>query len=718
MLLNDLLFGTLPANRLYEFNLNWFLNRFHELEKEWDETKAAWIALKEYVDTFFDELDVQEEINKKLNEMYEDGTLKEVLDAIMFDADNLQRQIDGLNITMTNLTNPIPITSESQVTDPNKLYVNVNNGYVYYLLNGVVTQGWQYQSGITTPTQDSAFAGRCLTWEVSSVTNLMKVSGLVVYAFGRRYSITEEHTASSNVTYMYLNSNGNVTYSGTVLDNAGVLIALFTNEVIVSIDKSAYKSNGHKRSQTQSLDIYPFFSNALTLTLDTTNNQITASGVVFCQGVRTVINTTIPVTSTNVYIHFNQADYTVYSSPTIVATDILLAVANNAQIVNTVPLNVKYDNYEFSRFNGSTLIQAEGRTIASLPSVYSNNNVIDFESNHIYINSRINVNNNSKIYNIDADIPMTGFLALVINRQTDTLQLVTFPGVLDAQKYVIVLLITNQNYYCNVVNVLQIPYILINRKKDTVNIGNYNSSAIFGDSIAVGTSNINISFNLAANKKRLLNFGIGSSGWLRGLDGIPNSGTTVASSHQTGNENNISNGTVVNYSEGQSYDVFTVIQNKINVLLDNNIKHVFIFCGINDVNTDAGNFGQGAIDETNILYQRIKNCINYLDKYDIKVTYLTPIGQNFVNNSGNYVNNAWHTSQKKKFLEIIKLCEENLNLNVIHTDRLFHSISDNLSGNDEVTPETIETPFLSTDNLHPTTFGYGQIAKVIMNNYI
>lgn len=44
-----------------------------------NEYTAKFIELKNYVDTYFDNLDVQEEINNKLDEMAEDGTLQEII---------------------------------------------------------------------------------------------------------------------------------------------------------------------------------------------------------------------------------------------------------------------------------------------------------------------------------------------------------------------------------------------------------------------------------------------------------------------------------------------------------------------------------------------------------------------------------------------------------------------------------------------------------------
>lgn len=50
-----------------------------ELQGKFIELNTAFITLKNFVDTYFENLDVQEEINNKLDEMVEDGTLQDVL---------------------------------------------------------------------------------------------------------------------------------------------------------------------------------------------------------------------------------------------------------------------------------------------------------------------------------------------------------------------------------------------------------------------------------------------------------------------------------------------------------------------------------------------------------------------------------------------------------------------------------------------------------------
>ena len=48
-----------------------------------EEFIAKFVELKDYVDDYFDNLDVQEEINNKLDEMTEDGTLQEIIEAYL-----------------------------------------------------------------------------------------------------------------------------------------------------------------------------------------------------------------------------------------------------------------------------------------------------------------------------------------------------------------------------------------------------------------------------------------------------------------------------------------------------------------------------------------------------------------------------------------------------------------------------------------------------------
>ena len=64
--------------KIVEF-LNTVIESQNGLIKDMSELETAFSTLKNYVDNYFDNLDVQEEINNKLDKMAEDGTLEEII---------------------------------------------------------------------------------------------------------------------------------------------------------------------------------------------------------------------------------------------------------------------------------------------------------------------------------------------------------------------------------------------------------------------------------------------------------------------------------------------------------------------------------------------------------------------------------------------------------------------------------------------------------------
>lgn len=70
-----------PYTDFHELNLDWIIERVKQLTEDWLETKQAWEnteadwqELYDYVHDYFDNLDVQQEINNKINAMIADGT--------------------------------------------------------------------------------------------------------------------------------------------------------------------------------------------------------------------------------------------------------------------------------------------------------------------------------------------------------------------------------------------------------------------------------------------------------------------------------------------------------------------------------------------------------------------------------------------------------------------------------------------------------------------
>lgn len=74
------LFEQFPYTNFHELNLDWFVTEFRKLLREWAEVetefadlKEAWESLKNFVTDYFDNLDVSEEINAKIDSMVDSG---------------------------------------------------------------------------------------------------------------------------------------------------------------------------------------------------------------------------------------------------------------------------------------------------------------------------------------------------------------------------------------------------------------------------------------------------------------------------------------------------------------------------------------------------------------------------------------------------------------------------------------------------------------------
>ena len=72
-----------------------------------EELQNLYIELKNYVDNYFDNLDVQEEINNKLNGMVEDGTMSTIINQEIFG--NINNNINAINNDLNEIKSDIHI---------------------------------------------------------------------------------------------------------------------------------------------------------------------------------------------------------------------------------------------------------------------------------------------------------------------------------------------------------------------------------------------------------------------------------------------------------------------------------------------------------------------------------------------------------------------------------------------------------------------------------
>lgn len=104
-----------------------------------EELQHLYIQLKEYVDNYFDNLDVQEEINNKIDEMVEDGSLEEILEQI------LAKSLSDIHLIRTHKINNtsghnVVITSDDGNTIIDFGFDETGNDIANYLiLNGITS---------------------------------------------------------------------------------------------------------------------------------------------------------------------------------------------------------------------------------------------------------------------------------------------------------------------------------------------------------------------------------------------------------------------------------------------------------------------------------------------------------------------------------------------------------------------------------------------------
>ena len=113
-----------PYTNFHELNQDWFLNEFNKLIDQWksmqknfDNLQDAFNDLRSYVHDYFKNLNVQDEIDNKLNEMANDGTLSSIMSNFI-------------------QVSPIFVNDTNKMTDAEKVYVLMSNGHLYANING------------------------------------------------------------------------------------------------------------------------------------------------------------------------------------------------------------------------------------------------------------------------------------------------------------------------------------------------------------------------------------------------------------------------------------------------------------------------------------------------------------------------------------------------------------------------------------------------------
>lgn len=165
--------------------------------------------LQEYVANYFENLDVQEEINKKLDEMAEDGTLSNLISNYITPLINAQNEeitafktsvnaeIDSFDSRLSALTSaaPTPVSSTDDMTDTSKVYLLLTDGDWYYYDGETWTSGGTYQA---TSISDGAI-------------DILKLDSNLQADFLKYLDLIEDPTHYTNF-YAYIDGSNKVDY--------------------------------------------------------------------------------------------------------------------------------------------------------------------------------------------------------------------------------------------------------------------------------------------------------------------------------------------------------------------------------------------------------------------------------------------------------------------------------------------------------------------------
>ena len=138
------IFQQFPYTNFHEMNLDAIINIMQQIEKEWEATKTEWNSYKDFIDNYFNDLDLTDEVMDALRIMIEDGSLYPILDYVlpeMFgavcdgvtdDASALQDCIDFAAVHSV----PVKITKDilvnSTITVPSYVRIDGSTNYEYY----------------------------------------------------------------------------------------------------------------------------------------------------------------------------------------------------------------------------------------------------------------------------------------------------------------------------------------------------------------------------------------------------------------------------------------------------------------------------------------------------------------------------------------------------------------------------------------------------------
>ena len=264
--------GELPTSYLvsmtYEEKLIWLCNyltntvipTINNNGEAVKEVQDLVLKLQEYMNNYFDNLDVQQEINNKLDELVANGTLTNLIGNYINPLiDQQNSEIDKINTKVNASVNisPIAVNNISEMVDTNKIYVLTTDGKWYYYNGTDWSIGGDYQSAQISENQVKFFN---LSKDLQK--NIIAYTGINgnIKVTGKYISGNVGSEASEIVLSGYRYGELNVSYGDTILinfllsvtyGNAPALLFVDNNNIIIK----KYNVNELKGENAKIIDV-------------------------------------------------------------------------------------------------------------------------------------------------------------------------------------------------------------------------------------------------------------------------------------------------------------------------------------------------------------------------------------------------------------------------------------------------------------------------------
>ena len=102
------IFQQFPYSNFHEFNLDEIIKIMRQMQDEWEATKTEWASYKDFIDNYFENLDLNAEVYNAIFKMANEGSLNPIIDPVI-----VSETADWLSEHITQPTSPVVDTSLS-----------------------------------------------------------------------------------------------------------------------------------------------------------------------------------------------------------------------------------------------------------------------------------------------------------------------------------------------------------------------------------------------------------------------------------------------------------------------------------------------------------------------------------------------------------------------------------------------------------------------------